>query len=121
MTSAPSIDGFNWDYAPAPERTRPDIASNYGLFIDGEWCDAEGGRTVPDINPATEAPWAMVAAASAADADRAVRSSERAFPGWRDTSRADRADILGIDAVLLCIRPQKSDRRFAILNLRGKG
>jgi aldehyde dehydrogenase (NAD+) len=66
----------------------------FGLFIDGEWCDAEGGRTVPDINPATEAPWAMVAAASAADADRAVRSSERAFPGWRDTSRADRADIL---------------------------
>ena len=66
----------------------------FGLFIDGAWRSAEGDRTVEDINPATEAPWAMVPAASAADADLAVRSAERAFPGWRDTSRADRADIL---------------------------
>ena len=40
----------------------------YDLFIDGEWSAAEGGRVVPNINPATEAPWCAVAAASTAEA-----------------------------------------------------
>jgi len=66
----------------------------YDLFIDGEWSAAEGGRVVPNENPATEAPWCQVAAASAADAARAVDAADRAKGGWREMSRADRADIL---------------------------
>jgi acyl-CoA reductase-like NAD-dependent aldehyde dehydrogenase len=66
----------------------------YGLFIDGAWCDAEGGRTVPTINPATEEAWATVAAASTNDARRAVESSHRAFAGWRAIPKDDRADLL---------------------------
>src|SRR5207249_8319528 len=39
----------------------------YKLYIDGQFCDAEGGRTVDSINPATEEPWARIARATRKD------------------------------------------------------
>jgi acyl-CoA reductase-like NAD-dependent aldehyde dehydrogenase len=79
-----------------------------GLFIDGQWCDAEGGRTVPTFNPATEEPWATVAAASTADALRAMESAHKAFRGpWSELSRDDRADLL--DAVADGIRDREEE------------
>jgi len=48
------------------------VAKTYKLFIDGAARPAEGGRTAPSLDPATEEPWAQVAAAGVADADAAV-------------------------------------------------
>jgi acyl-CoA reductase-like NAD-dependent aldehyde dehydrogenase len=43
------------------------------LLIGGEWREAEGGATMPVVNPATEAVIAEVASASPADVDTACR------------------------------------------------
>jgi aldehyde dehydrogenase (NAD+) len=49
------------------------------LLIDGELCDAEGGRTYAVVNPATEAEIARAADASVADMERAIVAARRAF------------------------------------------
>ncbi|NBI48778.1 MULTISPECIES: aldehyde dehydrogenase [Burkholderia] len=66
------------------------------LLIDGQWTTAEGGRTLPILNPATSAEIGVLAAASARDVDRAVQAGHRAFEGgaWRDLPIQQRARIL---------------------------
>ncbi len=49
------------------------------LFIDGELVAASGGRTYPNINPATEEVMGEVADASPSDMDRAITAARRAF------------------------------------------
>jgi aldehyde dehydrogenase (NAD+) len=68
----------------------------YKLFIDGQWRAAASGRTTPTINPATEEPWATVAAAGKEDVDAAVSAARRSFDEgvWRQKPRAERAEIL---------------------------
>ena len=51
---------------------------DYQLFIAGEWCDAPGGRTFPDANPATGEVFARIPAADADTARRAVEAADRA-------------------------------------------
>src|SRR5439155_1260444 len=48
---------------------------DYQLYIDGQFCDAEGGKTADSINPATEEPWARVARASRKDTQRAIAAA----------------------------------------------
>ncbi len=69
------------------------------LFIDGASRPAEGGRTAPSIDPATEEGWVNVAAASVGDCDAAVAAARRAADEgpWPQMSREERADVL--DAV----------------------
>jgi acyl-CoA reductase-like NAD-dependent aldehyde dehydrogenase len=64
------------------------------LLIGGEWRDAEGGQTVPTVDPATNRTIVEVAAAQAADVDRAVRAARDAFPAWRDLAPEERSRIL---------------------------
>ena len=46
---------MTFEYAPAPEsRSVVDIASSYGLFIDGAMVDPMSGSTFKTVNPATE-------------------------------------------------------------------
>ena len=69
-----------WGYAPAPESTdHVELRDRYGLFIDGEFTDAKGGRTFETTNPATEEKIADVALAGEADVDRAVAAARRAY------------------------------------------
>jgi aldehyde dehydrogenase (NAD+) len=49
------------------------------MLIDGELVPAEGGRTYPTINPATEEVLGVAADASVADAERAIAAARRAF------------------------------------------
>ena len=49
----------------------------FGLFIDGEWQAAKGGKTAPTINPATEEPWATVAVADREDVRKAVAAAKK--------------------------------------------
>jgi acyl-CoA reductase-like NAD-dependent aldehyde dehydrogenase len=66
------------------------------LLIGGEWTDAEDGRTLDIVNPATGEVIGALASASARDVDRAVQAGHRAFEGgaWRDMSIQQRARIL---------------------------
>ena len=51
----------------------------YQLFIDGVWCDAEGGALFDSIDPASGEVWARMPAAGEADVNRAVAAAARAF------------------------------------------
>lgn len=64
------------------------------FYIDGQWVQPEGGKTIEVINPATEKAIAVIAAGSAADIDRAVAAARRAFDGWSRTSREERIGYL---------------------------
>ncbi|MBA2526022.1 MAG: betaine-aldehyde dehydrogenase [Pyrinomonadaceae bacterium] len=67
----------------------------YQLFIDGQWVDAESGKTFTTPNPATGENLAEVAEADKADIDKAVSAARRAFEGkWSKMSARDRGRIL---------------------------
>jgi aldehyde dehydrogenase (NAD+) len=75
---------------------------NYQLFIDGQWVDAESGKTFTTPNPATGAPLAEVAEADKADIDKAVNAARRAFEGkWSKMSARDRGRLLFKLALLI--------------------
>lgn len=65
------------------------------LFLNGEFKDSGDGKTIPQINPATEEIFCDVSAASVADVDAAVAGAQRAFDaGWRDLSPGKRTEVL---------------------------
>ena len=66
---------------------------DYALLIDGS--PVETGSWLTSVNPARPSQLiGRVAAASRAEADRALDSAVGAFHFWRDTPAAERADIL---------------------------
>ncbi|MFN8155947.1 MAG: aldehyde dehydrogenase family protein [Candidatus Nanopelagicales bacterium] len=107
-----------FEYAPAPEsRAVVDIASSYGLFIDGELVDGTG-TTMKSINPATEEVLAEISVASEADVDRAVKAARRAYTRvWSKTSGAERAKYLFRIARLV----QERSRELAVLESLDNG
>lgn len=65
------------------------------LFLDGGWRPASTGKKNTLINPATEAPFAEVAAAGAAEVAAAIESAQRAWEGgWRDLPPGKREAVL---------------------------
>ncbi|MBI4336510.1 MAG: aldehyde dehydrogenase family protein [Chloroflexi bacterium] len=66
------------------------------LFINGQWVDASGGRTLPTVNPATEEVITQIAEASQEDVDRAVKAARAAFDSgkWSERKGRDRGKIL---------------------------
>jgi acyl-CoA reductase-like NAD-dependent aldehyde dehydrogenase len=65
------------------------------LFINGEWRDAAGAKTIEVINPATEDVIAEVASAEQADVDAAVAAARAAFDGpWSQLSARERGRIV---------------------------
>ncbi|WP_199422317.1 aldehyde dehydrogenase family protein [Actinotalea solisilvae] len=109
----------NFEYAPAPEsRAVVDIASSYGLFIDGEFVDPAAGTMFKTINPATEEVLADVAEAGEADIDRAVAAARRAQEKvWGPMPGSERAKYLFRIARLLAER----SREFAVLETLDNG
>jgi aldehyde dehydrogenase (NAD+) len=77
--------GSKWDFAPAPEDSKPYvIAPQHELFINGRFVAPTSGRYFESVNPATEQTLTTIAAANAADVDRAVKSARRAYEKvWR--------------------------------------
>ena len=63
-------------------------------FIDGTWCDADGGRTFPVTNPATGEELARVPRMGAVETRRAIAAAERALPEWAGRPAAERARLL---------------------------
>lgn len=68
------------------------------LLINGEWVEAQGGRTFDTVNPATGEVLTQVASATAADVERAVTSARKAFDdrngAWQKMTAADRQRLL---------------------------
>jgi aldehyde dehydrogenase (NAD+) len=77
--------------------TRPaaETPRKYQLFIDGQWVDAESGKSFGTPNPATGATLAEVAEGDKADIDKAVAAARKAFEGkWSKMSARDRGRLL---------------------------
>ena len=108
-----------WEYAPAPEsRDIVTIKPRYGLFIGGRDVAASDGGTFATVNPATEETLALVARATPADADKAVRSARRAQKGsWGSLSGKERAKYLFRIASII----QESSREFSVLESMDTG
>ncbi len=64
------------------------------LLIDGKDQKAEGGRTFDRLDPVTGTMAAQAAAASTADAKRAVASAAKAFEAWSKTGPNHRRALL---------------------------
>ena len=63
-------------------------------WIGGRVVPGTSGREGPIFNPALGEQTAVVDLASAAEVDAAVTSAKEAYPGWRTTSLAKRAEVL---------------------------
>jgi acyl-CoA reductase-like NAD-dependent aldehyde dehydrogenase len=64
------------------------------LFINGEWRDAAGGKTIEVVNPATEEVIAEVASAEQGDVDAAVAAARAALDGaWGKLSARERGKL----------------------------
>jgi succinate-semialdehyde dehydrogenase / glutarate-semialdehyde dehydrogenase len=74
---------------------------NTQLLIDNQWQDAESGKSLPVVNPATGLEIGRVAHAGVADLDRALASAQKGFVLWRNTSAIERSNIMRKAAVLM--------------------
>ncbi|MFE1962273.1 gamma-aminobutyraldehyde dehydrogenase [Streptomyces sp. NPDC059479] len=63
-------------------------------YINGEFRDAADGRTIEVVNPATGEAYATSPLSGPADVDAAMEAAAAAFPGWRDTTPAERQKVL---------------------------
>ncbi|MFF4448626.1 gamma-aminobutyraldehyde dehydrogenase [Streptomyces sp. NPDC001502] len=63
-------------------------------YIGGEFKDAVDGRTTEVVNPATGEVYATAPLSGQADVDAAMAAAAAAFPGWRDTTPAERQKAL---------------------------
>src|SRR5260370_42539070 len=76
-------------------------ASLKRMYIDGKWTDAENGRTMGVINPATEEVIQEVAYGGRAETRRALEAAKKAMPGWMKLTAWDRAKVLKKTADLM--------------------
>ena len=65
-----------------------------GLYIDGAWVDAEGGRTLAVTDPSTGQTLVEIADASVADGQRAMDAAANAQADWAATAPRARGEIL---------------------------
>ncbi|WP_326699479.1 aldehyde dehydrogenase family protein [Streptomyces sp. NBC_01754] len=117
MASTPA-PASAFDYAPAPEsRSVVDIAPSYGLFIDGEFTEAAGGKVFKTVSPSTEEVLSEVARAGAEDVDRAVKAARKAFEKWSALPGSERAKYLFRIARII----QERSRELAVLETLDNG
>ncbi|MEU5837323.1 aldehyde dehydrogenase family protein [Streptomyces diacarni] len=105
-------------YAPAPEsRAVVDLAPSYGLFVDGEFREAAGGKVFKTLSPATEEVLAEVAHAGEEDVEAAVRAARAAFGPWSALPGTERAKYLFRIARVI----QERSRELAVLETLDNG
>ncbi|SUD48529.1 Betaine aldehyde dehydrogenase [Nocardia otitidiscaviarum] len=82
---------------------------SHTLYINGSWCAAQSGKTRQIRCPADSSVVGVVSEADAADTEAAIAAARRAFDrgSWRDTSAAERGDLLL--AVAAAIDAQRAD------------
>jgi len=85
---------------------------HYQMLIDGQWVDAEDGKTFESTNPADGQAWASVPEATVNDVDRAVKAAHRAFSEgeWADALPTQRGKMLRKLGALLVERSEELGR-----------
>ncbi|HZF14856.1 MAG TPA: NADP-dependent succinate-semialdehyde dehydrogenase [Steroidobacteraceae bacterium] len=63
-------------------------------YIDGAWCNADSGQTLPVTNPATGEKLGTIPNMGAAETKRAIEAAQRAFAPWAARTAKERAVIL---------------------------
>ena len=71
------------------------------MYIDGKWCDADSGRALGVINPATEEVLMEIAYGGRAETRRALEAAHKAMPAWMKLTAWDRAKVLKKTAELM--------------------
>lgn len=71
------------------------------MYIDGQWCGSDSGRTLDVINPATEEVIAPVAYGGRAETRLALEAAQRALPSWMKATPYERAKVLKRTAELM--------------------
>jgi acyl-CoA reductase-like NAD-dependent aldehyde dehydrogenase len=68
----------------------------FQMCIDGQWRDAQSGKTFDSLNPATAQAWAQLPDADEADVELAVQAAQRAFDSqaWRSLTATARGKLL---------------------------
>ena len=111
------------EYGPAPEgRSEVDHwlkAKNerFGLFINGQWVEAEDNKSFESNNPADGSFLAHISEASEGDVDKAVAAARAALPGWTALGAHGRARFL----YAIARQIQKHSRFFAVLETLDNG
>lgn len=84
--------------AKAAEDATPDLKNSklfrQQCYIDGAWLDAESGKSIEVINPATGEVLGTVPNMGAAETRRAIEAANRALPAWRAKTAKERSSIL---------------------------
>ena len=70
--------------------------SEYKMFINGLWVDAQNGARFDSLNPANGEPWASFPHAQEADVNAAVDAAQKAFehPAWCNLHATARGKLL---------------------------
>src|SRR5215471_12423785 len=68
--------------------------SDVSLLIDGSWCAALSGKTLPVLNPATGDAIGNVAHAEPADLDLALAAAQKGFDTWRKAPAFERYKVM---------------------------
>jgi succinate-semialdehyde dehydrogenase/glutarate-semialdehyde dehydrogenase len=63
-------------------------------YIDGQWVEADSGKTLLVNNPATDEVLGTVPDMGAAETRRAIHAANTAYPAWRAKTAKERAAIL---------------------------
>ncbi len=70
------------------------LQEKYDLYIDGKWVPASDGGVFKSASPATGEYLATCAEATKEDVDKAVEAAWKAFEIWKETTPAQRAELL---------------------------
>ncbi|TDQ77730.1 succinate-semialdehyde dehydrogenase/glutarate-semialdehyde dehydrogenase [Dongia mobilis] len=63
-------------------------------YIDGQWVNADSGKTIDVTNPATGEVLATIPNMGAAETKRAIEAANAAWPAWRKKTAKERAVLL---------------------------
>ncbi len=63
-------------------------------YINGEWVDADSGKTIDVTNPATGEVLGTIPNMGATETRRAIEAADAAWAGWRKKTAKERANVL---------------------------
>ena len=63
-------------------------------YVNGQWIDADSGKTFPVHNPATGEKIADVPRLGRAETRRAIEAAEKAWPAWKGKLAKERAQVM---------------------------
>ncbi len=89
------------------------MKAQWHMYINGEFCEAQSGKTAEVLNPATEEVIAEVPYGDTQDASRGLSAAAGAFDGWRHMNAWERAKILRRAADLMRERAESMARTMS--------